>query len=230
MKKTFLLFALSVFLPAVFLSFTSCTGPQPAAPQAPVPTATPNVPYITVPANSDTRIMDGVIADFNMGTCATLVVGYSSGYKARVLLNFDISAIPAASTVHSAYLTLSFTAATAATNISVYKVQKFWSEGINGCGGPAGAGASWNYADGAANTWLTAGGDYNAATQSQAAAVSGAVIVNITVNTAMVQDWVSNPAQNYGVLLKAADENAGYASVTGKTGGFYAPKLTVYYY
>jgi len=146
-------------------------------------------------------------------------------------MEFDVSAINVSATVKSAYLTLYCDAAGGSVDAVVYKVTKNWTEGTGSCGGSANVNASWDYYDGSANAWTTPGGDYDIATQSEVKTVTTSGYYTIKLNTQMVQDWVQNPSQNYGMLVKSSNETAGFLANSDKTNGTAArrPKLTIYY-
>lgn len=228
MEKTASVTASIIMAFAIFLTSFSCSK-SPTKP-GPVPTPTPAQPTLISYAYADAPIMNQTLANLNFGACSDLFIGYTAGSSSRVLLNFDISSISNTSTVTSAVLTFVVAASSGTVDISAYKTIQYWSEGTGDCSGTLnGYVPSWNYANGAANTWVAPGGDYDAASQSLSAAISGAGTVNITLNTAMVQAWVANFTQNYGVLLKASNETSGYARIMDRNSGANAPKLTVYY-
>lgn len=118
-----------------------------------------------------------------------------TSYTKYIYLRFDLSAIPAGSTVDSAiYHVKGFSQepsdVTMAT-IGLYYITKPWVE----------AEMSWaNYATGQA--WDTAGGDYEAtpAVTFDLSAGTGGIWRDIDI-TAMVQAWVNGKA-NDGILLK----------------------------
>ncbi len=225
MKKTIPVIVSIFIVFVLFLSSVSCRK----SPAGPGPTPTPTPPTLIAYAYADAPIMDQTLANLNFGACSNLFVGYTAGSSSRVLINFDISSISNTSTVTSAVLTFVVAASSGTVDISAYKTIQYWSEGTGDCSGINGYGPSWNYYNGAANTWAVLGGDYDAASQSQQASVSGTGTFSVTLNTAMVQAWVGNFTQNYGVLLKASNETSGYARITDQSGGANAPKLTVYY-
>lgn len=136
----------------------------------------------------------------------------------RALLRFDLSAIPAGSTVTAATLTLTVTMANTSTGFSdsLYRLTNSWGEGTSlsgmcgggggGCGGPATPGsATWVYRFWNTTPWTAAGGDFVAAS-SATAIVGGLGAYNWTSAqlAADVQSWVHTPATNFGWILIAA--------------------------
>jgi len=99
--------------------------------------------------------------DTNYGSDTYLELGGKFGKAQRSIIRFDLSSLPAGSTVTSAKLYLYFYAATGSPNFNIgaHRVnhgapnyETGWTE----------AGVTWNKYDGT-NNWGTAGGDFNAA-------------------------------------------------------------------
>jgi hypothetical protein len=192
-------------------------------------TATPVSTSVSYYASADARIGDGSLAFMNMGACTTLIIGNDTSNVYRVVVNFSVG-LPSTVTVTSAVLSINSASASGTMDVTASGLTTPWTEGTSACGGTPGADVSWYYTSGNTAGWTTAGGDYNIATKSPAATVNGPGQYNFQLNKAMVQAWVNNPAQNYGLLLKAENETANYASFADKAQGTLAPKLTIYYY
>jgi hypothetical protein len=190
-----------------------------------------NFPSSTYTGTRDTRIVNGVTSTYNFGDCSNLEFGNDVGRVLRLLISFDVSAISVSATVKSAYLTMYCNSANGSVDAVVYKVTKNWTEGTGDCGGTPNVNASWNYYNGSANAWTTPGGDYDVATQSEVKTVTTAGYYTIKLNTQMVQEWVNNPSQNYGLIVKSLNETSGDLVNSDKksTDVTQRPKLTIYY-
>ncbi len=230
---------------AAAVSCAKSPSTAPAATATATPVNTPTVGPTTVikfkqgvfpsaayAGTSDTRVVNGAYVTDNFGSCANLEVGFDSGLAERVLLKFDTSAIPMTMTVQTATLTLNCFGTNGILGLAAYRVTKLWIEGSGLCGGLADVNSSWNYSDGPANPWTTPGVDFDASSKSQVTNVLATGAYSISLNPAMVQTWVSNPGQNYGMLIKAEDETTNYAANYDQTvsAGATAPLLTVSYY
>lgn len=156
----------------------------------------------------------------NYGATTSLLV---QGGLARTLVQFDLSSIPAGSTILSAQLSLYHTAGGSDT-VSAYRVTKPWTEGT----GVAGSGATWNEYDGATD-WTAAGGDYDTA--------AGVTIVLPANNTWATWDltartaaWTAGTQSNYGIALVANGGGANtFVSSDDTVNTTQRPKLVVTY-
>lgn len=146
-------------------------------------------------AGKDARLWD-INPSMNYGTepdfiAAAWTWGGSSGLL-RSLIQFDLSAIPANSTIVSANLSLfynstSTSAGQAGANASyLQRVTSTWDE----------SSVTWN------NQPSTTSANQILLAQSSATNQS---YPNINVS-AIVQDWINNPSTNYGFLLKLQNE------------------------
>jgi hypothetical protein len=167
----------------------------------------------TLPVAADTYLKSGTDQIRNFGGATVTDVNYLSPER-RILLRFDMSAIPAGTTIKSAMLRVYCRTVTSATNdpknINAYFVMQSWVEGtLNGTG--TANGATWLTRDGTAN-WSTAGGYYYTSWvvpgKEEASGSSplpgsfrqGWVTFDIT---AAAQYWVDNgPGSNNGMLLR----------------------------
>jgi hypothetical protein len=134
--------------------------------------------------------------------CALFKAGANDGLKS--LVRFDLASIPSGTTVEEATLRLYYKGRSNGNDLTVgaYRLLAPWVDSQ----------ATWDPADYGhelGRPWLGSGSDY-AAAGSGASAVSGdgGSWVEIDV-TEMAQAWVSNPTQNYGLLLRQAAA-AGY--------------------
>ena len=158
----------------------------------------------------------------------------------RGLIAFNLSAIPANATITGATLSmfLSKTHGGSAV-VSLSKVLRDWGEGASNAGEPGGAGiqaeagdATWIHTFYDTSFWITPGGDFSP-TLSATTAVS-------TVNTtytwsgsgllADVQAWVSNPASNFGWVIRANEIDVESAQrLNSRQNSNNPPQLTVTY-
>jgi glucose/arabinose dehydrogenase len=154
------------------------------------------------------------------------------------LFQFDLTAIPAGSTVTSAIFQLSAigipTIGDVDSTFSLHRLTASWVEGtkVGTSGAPAATGeVTWNSREHALLAWTTPGGDFDV-TASAATFVSGVNSYQWTGTslTANVQLWVNNPAQNNGVLLMSDSEaTAKTAKRFGSREGGQAAVLVVGY-
>jgi hypothetical protein len=126
----------------------------------------------------------------------------------RGVLAFDLSQIPAGSTVTAVSLRLrmSRTAQNTNQNISLHRLNRDWGEGTSNAGGEEGAGApattgdaTWLHNFFNTSFWTNAGGDFQAAASATTAV--GAVGDYTWQSQGLIDDvqgWVNNPASNFG--------------------------------
>ncbi len=155
----------------------------------------------------------------NIGTDPDLIIPLdsSSDWKQfRVLIQFDISAIPPNSEISSASIKITYylcyngiDGGTGAPieggvndplTITAKPLTHSWTEGTGSMSSISSDGATWNTYDGS-NSWSQAGGDYAATpTGTGATPNSGYGITTISV-TDIVQAWVNGDITNNGVIL-----------------------------
>ena len=222
---------------AVFFTL-SCTskGPQgPAGSQG--PTGKDGLACYTLQNNPDYNgtwdtYIDSFSNTINNGTINYMYAGVSGGgaIVARALIRFDLTPIvPSDVSIDSAYLTLYpySPICSGDTTMTAYAVagdsSGLWVEDT----------VTWEL-------WSTPGGDFGPAPMSDPLVLSGSAIpacVTFKLNASVVQGWLSNPASNNGLILKAADESAGsgtFGFLTKEYGASIGsvstnPLLTVYY-
>ena len=138
-----------------------------------------------------------------------------AGGVRRGLIRFDLSGIPAGSTVTSAVVQLVVVRvppAQADSTFDLFRLTAGWGEGIQAGnnGGPAASGeSSWNDRMQGSASWTAPGAVSNAAgTASASTAVSGGGTYSWS-NPGLVSDaqrWLTNAPQNFGWLLVSESE------------------------
>jgi spore coat protein A len=166
----------------------------------------------------------------------------------RVVLAFDIagSGIPAGSTIDSVTLKLTCTKAKLNTNFNVrlHELQSDWGEGTSNTGNsqqgrgetPTTGDATWRHTFYSTQFWTTLGGDYDG-TASATTPVGGQGSYTWGSTSGMVadvQNWLDNPAQNFGWIAigdETQNETAKQFATRENTGngGANKPELIVNY-
>gem|GEM_PF-2448643 len=168
-------------------------------------------PYLATPPVADTWVNEAS-ATTNYGTATTMSVQTRSGQNRRVLVQFDVSAIPSGTTVSNAtlYLYMS-TAPVQSRTYAAHRITSTWTE----------TGVNWNNQPTFNST----------ATATTATGTVGGVWLSWNV-TSDVQAWVNGTAANYGILVKDNAENSG-TKYTGtfatKEGGSNVSYLSISY-
>jgi len=159
----------------------------------------------------------------NFGDSTSLMVDRESTDLQRALLQFDLSSIPAGSTINSATLKLQSTQIGGTLNISVYEVTESWSEGSGT--GTAGA-ANWNERAAGTN-WTTAGGTYDpTAVANLNTNATGQHTWNIT---SLVQAWFSGTKTNNGLMVASPDGGGNRTVTYDSSEGATVPVLEINY-
>lgn len=175
---------------------------------------------------------------WNRGGYPTVAVGKTAAGQQRTLIKFDVSSIPAGSSVVSATLKLTCVSAVSGTTnnaIQAYPLLRSWNEGsastfvLNNA-------SSWLYSD-YPTTWAGAGasasGDHAVnAIGSQTISTCSNTAYSIILSPQTVSNWLSNPNQNYGMVLvgdeSVSTSNKIIASSENPTTA-YRPQLIVVY-
>ncbi len=198
---------------------------------------------VNLNAVEDTFINSGA-ANNNAGATGWFDAGRDGvGGIRRGLLRFDLSSIPAGSTVTSA--TLQLTAVKIPGNgpvnstFDLFRMLAAWKEGAKGGSNGAAASAgetTWNARLHGTAAWTSPGAKSNAV-----ATASASTAVGSTDNAkyswtgpglgADVQLWANDPTQNFGWLLtsRAEASSRSVRGCTSRQGGAGAPLLTVVY-
>lgn len=138
----------------------------------------------------------------------------------RGVIRFDVGAIPQGSTIDSVTLTLNMSRTLGGSSVvRLHRIQRDWGEGNSNAAGEEGGGApsapgdaTWIHTFFSGQTWNNAGGDFSAAT-SAAVTVGGEGTYTWSTNNmeSDIEQWVANPSQNFGWLLRADESQVGVA-------------------
>ncbi len=166
---------------------------------------------ITVPASKDNTLYESSDGSLSNGVGFYLFAGATAANgNRRALLYFDLSDVPAGSTVHSAVLQLHMDKSNAgSTLVSAHRLRSNWGEGNSagtrgeGLGaGAASSDATWLHTFYPDEFWLTSGGDYE--TQPSAAQTvdgRGDYQWEGDALSADVQYWIDHETENFGWVL-----------------------------
>ena len=155
----------------------------------------------------DTMVSDEHLAT-NFGLSNSMRSGYWGNHPdevtTRSLLRFDLSLIPVDAEVVSATLRLVFNNVVAMASdydiaLEIFEADKEWVE----------TEATWQNACGTV-VWDTPGGDYSGWVGLMNIPRPGygpGDAIQVSLDTAVVQRWVSNPADNRGMLFRNSSEN-----------------------
>ena len=193
---------------------------------------------VSVSAIADTTIQQAY-QNNNFGDGTTLTAGdRRQGGATRALFRFDLSSIPAGSTINSASLSLNVVGVPAGGANSVFDIHRLTSSWGEGNGSDHGGSfaltgdANWNSRQSGVVAWTNPGGDFLAAVSATRAITSfGSYTFASTATTVSdVQAWVNNPANNFGWILMSESESTPtsirrFGARTGST----PPTLTVNY-
>ncbi|HEB52194.1 MAG TPA: DNRLRE domain-containing protein [bacterium] len=173
---------------------------------------------ISLIADKDTTLYEDPTGSLANGAGTGIFIGRvgfnGGGAKRRALVHFDVAgSVPAGARIVSATFEL-FAAQSSAflpIQTDAHRVTQDWSEGSviapgqGGAGGPSAPGeATWLHTNYPNAFWATAGGDF-APTPSFSFGLPGIGQVStepLPGLVADVQDWLDNPAGNFGWLLK----------------------------
>lgn len=181
---------------------------------------------------------------FSNGAGTTMFAGRtgSAGLR-RALLSFDLSLIPAGSTVTGVTLTMRMGAAASpglAADVALHTLLASWGEGTSVSPGGGGQGiaatpgdATWLARFFPGTAWANAGGDFAvSASASTSVTNTGFYTWSSAAMIADVQGWLSNPAANFGWLIRgdeSAAVNAKRFDTREATTPSNRPRLTVQY-
>ncbi len=156
----------------------------------------------------------------------------------RGLLAFDLSSIPAGSTIHAVTLTLHQDSPhLTPESISIHRLLEGWGEGTSsglGSGGPATPGdATWLHRAFNTQFWSTPGGTFAPApSATTSVGGNGFYTWSSPALIADVQAFVNNPSGNYGWIIlgnEGAASSAKRFHTREETEASFRPNLTIDY-
>jgi hypothetical protein len=178
-------------------------------------------------ARKDNTLYENATGGVSNGAGPTFFVGNTnqlSGSLRRALVAFPVAdSIPPGSTILSASLTLHMSrtnAAAPSATVELHRALADWGEGTSvgdangGAGAAAATGdATWVHRFFGATSWSTPGGDFDG--QSDASKSVGAVDFYTWESTgrmvSAVQQWLDNPASNFGWVILGDEEGTATA-------------------
>jgi uncharacterized repeat protein (TIGR01451 family) len=180
-----------------------------------------NTLYQVATADPAQQLSDGAGRNFFVGRTAQ-----GSNDIRRGAVKFDFTTVPAGSTIKSVTLTLTLakTRAGAPAAVVLHRALMNWGEGTSDAGqGGVGSGegdgvqatpgdVTWFFASFPTQRWTTPGGDFVAAASASTSVGSvGRYQWSGAGMTADVQQWVNNPATDFGWIV-TGDESTGGTS------------------
>jgi uncharacterized protein (TIGR03790 family) len=177
----------------------------------------------------------GYYADTNYGGDASMTL-FSNGDDERILVAFDVSAIPADATILSARMELYCSSISWAPGfpVRVYRLTHSWTEGASAKNGATYR--EYTYTDGATTTagdWPASGGDYDQTVQAEVSTtdIGSLEWINWDIS-GLVQGWVNGMYANNGALIFHHGDFGLYSFFTKEYTGDAAlrPKLTISYF
>jgi len=144
--------------------------------------------------------LDQANVTLNYGSSTTNYFGKYGTWKARMVIKWDFSDIPAGSTITAAvdshYYDLGASCSNAGQDFDIHRLTRFWEEGE----------VSWNYAERNPDVaWSTAGGDYSDLFLSVTVGYPNGWIAVSGFESA-VQNWLNGTWSNHGCLWKHTEE------------------------
>ncbi|MGE3108892.1 MAG: DNRLRE domain-containing protein [Phycisphaerales bacterium] len=176
---------------------------------------------ISLVASRDNTMYQTADGSLSNGAGPTMFVGRNnSNSSRRGLVRFDLSGIPAGSTVTSAMLRMNMSqGGSGSALISLHRALGDWGEGASDAGSPGGGGAAsapgdatWIHRFYDTTQWTTPGGDF--AVDPTASLNVGAVGLYTWFSEDLgrnVQDWLDMPATNFGWAMLGPEGTNGTA-------------------
>lgn len=146
--------------------------------------------------------------EYQVGVTGPLT-GFPQGAKRRAAIRFDLTSVPAGGIVTGVTLELIVPGASSGgpstANHSVHPALKEWGEGTvntTNQGGPGNPGdMTWSSNKLGSEVWTHAGGDFGPASATVAVGGSGKVAWSGAAMVETVNQWLSDPASNFGWML-----------------------------
>ena len=184
-------------------------------------TAPATAGIVAIGASQDATLYESSTGALGNGSGQYLFGGSTNQPQLRrALLAFDvISALPQNALIQSVSLQLHVASASAlAHSFSLHTVTSPWTEGASDATGNEGSGtaalagdATWLHSSYASSSWTVAGGDFNSlASASLMVGDIGFYSWTSAQLTSDVQGWLSDPAGNFGWILRG--EESGYGT------------------
>lgn len=164
----------------------------------------------------DNTLYEDPAGQLSNGSGPYFFAGRTSGnLLRRGLIAFDLSSIPTNATITGGNLRMRVLGGGA--EVSLYKALRAWGEGASNAGDPGGDGtqatpndATWLHNFYNASFWTTPGGDFSLTPSATANVfVSGTFVWSGAALRADLQDWVSNPGNNFGWVVRSDETTAG---------------------
>jgi hypothetical protein len=180
----------------------------------------------------------------NRGNCIDMEVEYQFGNViSRSLIKFRIDGyIPAGATILAAVFQLWIDGSAYIQgdpwdmNLRLYEITQDWEEGTGTCPPVLDSyvSATWNYKNTAA--WGAPGGDYGQPASGYRfitfSEMGGFSYNEIQLYPSIVQNWLDNPSQNHGFIIKREPESGGMCTIdiaTKESTSNMKPRLVVIY-
>jgi hypothetical protein len=200
---------------------------------------------LTVLPSKDNSLLEDPAGTLSGGASSALFLGRlgsnGSNLKRRAVMAFNLSAIPTNAVVTQVSLTLTLLKGNGGdTPVELHRLTQNWGEGTSS-GGPQGGpstpgSATWIHTSYSGALWNNPGGDFDpTASATQVVGSFGAPVWDSTASGNLrvandVQGWISNPASNFGWLLKGDEVNISTAKeFASRESSFGQPSLTVTY-
>jgi hypothetical protein len=178
---------------------------------------------VTLPASKDNTLYFSNTGQWSNGGGQYIFSGRNAiSEQRRAVIAFDLSSIPAGSTIQSAALTLHLSRTIfGPTSVELRKLTKDWGEGTadadsnEGGGTVAGPGdATWLHTFYDTQFWTTPGGDFSAVVSATTIVDSSFVPGFFTWGStpemvADVQGWLAAPSTNFGWAVRMATTGPG---------------------
>lgn len=198
---------------------------------------------VIIEASQDNTLYQSSQGALSNGAGTHIFSGQTDGQGVRrALIAFkDLSAIPSGATIMSAKLHLFLNKENSdPTMMNLLRLQSDWGEGASDASGAEGQGAAaqmgdatWNHTFFDNMTWNTPGGDFNQTPRAQM--MTGGIGPMVFGSTAAmigdVEDWLANPAGNFGWILVANESAVSAKRFTAREGGTESrrPRLEIEY-
>lgn len=199
---------------------------------------------LSITASKDNTLYEDVNGSLSNGVGAHIFTGRTligkNGDVRRALIQFNLSNIPANAIIDTVVLqmTINKISSSAGTDsIRVHTLNADWGEGSSNAPANEGGGtsaatgdATWIHNFLPSSTWTNAGGDFNP-NASAAISSSGGGMISFGSSqlTADVNNWLTNPSQNFGWIVIADESSTSARRISSKDGSGTGPTLRVTY-